>query len=137
MERVIADTSFVVALTNQADVNHGRVTAVYANYSQIFLPQLTLVEIAYLLGRNAGISCTTRLLQQLPMSRFTLISATDDDIQHVASILHQYMDSQLDFVDAVVMAIAERLNIQTVLTLDQRDFRMFRPKHCEGFTIYP
>ena len=49
----------------------------------------------------------------------------------------QYIDSKVDFVDAMVMAIAERLNIQTVLTLDQRDFRMFRPKHCKSFTIQP
>ncbi|MGK7888824.1 MAG: type II toxin-antitoxin system VapC family toxin [Leptolyngbyaceae cyanobacterium] len=137
MERVIADTSFVVTLTNQSDINHDRVTAIYANYSQILLPQLALVEIAYLLGRNAGILCTIRFLQQLPRSRFILISATDDDLQRVASVLHQYMDSKLDFVDATVMAIAERLKVQTVLTLDRRDFQMFRPIHCESFIIYP
>lgn len=137
MERVIADTSFVVALTNQTDVNHRRIAAIYAQHTRILLPQLALVEIAYLLGRNAGIGTTINLLQQLPMSRFELVSATDDDVQRVADILHQYLDSKVDFVDGIVMAIAERLNIRTVLTLDQRDFRMFRPKHCQSFTIQP
>ncbi|MDB9529179.1 hypothetical protein PN498_24520 [Oscillatoria sp. CS-180] len=54
-----------------------------------------------------------------------------------ADILERYIDSKVDFVDAVVMAIAEWLNLTTVLTLDQRDFRLFRPTHCESFRLKP
>ena len=81
---------FVVALTNQTDANHRHVTPIYAQHTRILLPQLALVEIAYLLGRNAGIETTINLLQQLPVSRFELVAATDDDVQRVANILHQY-----------------------------------------------
>ena len=35
------------------------------------------------------------------------------------------------------MAIAERLNLQTVLTLDRRDFSIFRPQHCSAFNLLP
>lgn len=66
-----------------------------------------------------------------------MITATDQDIDRTASILEKYLDSRVDFVDASIMAIAERLNIQTVLTIDQRDFRLFRPKHCEYFILKP
>jgi predicted nucleic acid-binding protein len=37
----------------------------------------------------------------------------------------------------VLVAIAERLNITQVLTLDQRHFRLFRPQHCDAFDILP
>ena len=54
-----------------------------------------------------------------------------------AQILEQYSDSKVDFVDASVMAIAERLNIITVLTIDQRDSRLLKPLHCSNFTLLP
>lgn len=40
-------------------------------------------------------------------------------------ILEQYADSQLDFTDAALVTIAERLNITRVHTLDRRDFQSF------------
>ena len=47
------------------------------------------------------------------------------------------MDSRIDFVDACVMAVAERFGSTKILTLDQRDFRLFRPRHCNSFEILP
>ncbi|VXD18210.1 type II toxin-antitoxin system VapC family toxin [Planktothrix paucivesiculata] len=137
MERVIADTGFVVALANRLDQRHAEVTPIYLQYQQIFLPQVALVEIAYLIGRDAGITTVVQFLHGLSASRFELIVAVEEDIERTANILEQYIDSRIDFVDACIMAIAERLNIQTVLTIDQRDFRLFRPKHCDHFILKP
>jgi uncharacterized protein len=61
----------------------------------------------------------------------------NEDILRIAEILDRYADSRIDFVDASVMAVAERLNIVTVLTLDRRDFSLFRPRHCDGFVLIP
>jgi len=35
----------------------------------------------------------------------------------------------LIFVDATIAAVAERLQIARILSLDQRDFRIIRPRH--------
>jgi uncharacterized protein len=137
METVIADTGFIVALTNSNDSRHAEVRPVYTQQQRILLPQTVLVEVAYLLGRDAGITVVVAFLRGLPASRFTIIELTEQDIARTAAILEQYADSRVDFVDANVMAIAERLNITTVLTIDQRDFRLFRPKHCESFKLLP
>jgi predicted nucleic acid-binding protein len=59
------------------------------------------------------------------------------DLERVGQILEQYADSQLDFVDAVIVAISERLRITRVLTLDRRDFSIMRPIHCDYFEILP
>jgi predicted nucleic acid-binding protein len=37
----------------------------------------------------------------------------------------------------VVMAMTERLKIQTVLTFDHRAFRLFRPTHCKALRLVP
>lgn len=59
------------------------------------------------------------------------------DLERVTQILNQYYDSELDFVDATIIAIAERMNVTKILTLDRRDFSMVRPQHCTYFEILP
>jgi uncharacterized protein len=133
----IADTGFVVALLNQTDSHHQDVTQIYTQHPSIILPQTVLAEVAYLLGREAGISAVYKFLRGLPASRFQLTALTPPDVIRIAEILEQYVDSRIDFVDASVMAIAERYNSKIILTLDQRDFRLFRPHHCDAFEIFP
>lgn len=137
MERVVGDTGFVVALTNRSDSRHGEVAEVYFQQTEIVLPQTVLAEVAYLIQRDAGAGTFIRFLRGLAQSKFVVTALTDWDLQKTAEILAQYQDSRIDFVDATVMAIAERENITTVLTIDRRDFSLFRPKHCLSFTLLP
>ena len=134
---VIADTGFIVALLNQSDVRHQDVAPIYQQHPSILFPQTVLAEVAYLLGRDAGISTVIAFLKGLPKSRFRVIALTDTDLNRIAEILTKYADSRIDFVDASVMAVAERFGIPTILTLDQRDFRLFRPQHCQSFELLP
>lgn len=134
----VADTGFVVALLNRLDAQHEPVKAIYEQASQpILLPQTALAEVAYLVGQASGIATVAAFLQGLPASRFQLEALIAQDVERVARILKQYADSRIDFVDASVMAVAERHKITTVLTLDQRDFRLFRPDHCPYFELLP
>ncbi|NDJ25664.1 PIN domain-containing protein [Nostoc sp. B(2019)] len=133
----VADTGFVVALLNRSDAMHSTVATVYTQQKQILLPQTVLAELAYLVGRNAGVTTVVAFLQGLSASRFSLVALTDQDIIRVAQILDEYADSRIDFVDASVMAIAERYGIKKIFTLDQRDFRLYRPQHCDSFEILP
>jgi len=49
----------------------------------------------------------------------------------------QYGDMDLGTVDAAVIAIAERLNVTTLATINPRDFRVVRPAHCDAFELDP
>jgi predicted nucleic acid-binding protein len=40
-------------------------------------------------------------------------------------------------VDASIIAVAERLNVTTIATLDRRDFTVVRPVHCQAFELIP
>lgn len=139
MERIvpIADTGFIVALLNQEDSRHNEVVSVYLEYSAIIVPQTVLAEVAYLVGRESGNLTVVAFLKGLIDSRFQIVSLTDFDLNRVAEILEQYNDSRIDFVDATVMAVAERYKTKIVLTIDYRDFVIFRPKHCLNFEIKP
>jgi uncharacterized protein len=134
---VIADTGFIVALLNQTDARHQDVVPIYQQHQTICFPQTVLAEVAYLLGRDAGTPTVVAFLKGLPKSRFRVVALTEIDLNRIAEILTKYSDSRIDFVDASVMAGAERLSITTILTLDQRDSRLFRPQHCQSFELLP
>lgn len=139
MEKImpVADTGFVVALLNRADRRHQDVLPVYQRYTAILLPQTVLAEIAYLVGRNGQLARVWQFLRGLQSSHLRLIALTELDVERIADILEEYSDSRIDFVDASVMAAAERHGSATILTLDHRDFSIFRPRHCPHFNILP
>lgn len=60
-----------------------------------------------------------------------------DDYVRAVELIRRYADLGLGLVDASVIAIAERLDITTIATLDRRDFTVVRPKHCKAFELIP
>ena len=134
----ILDTSFLFALTDQSDRNHQRVLAVAQSVNQpLVLPVVVLPEICYLIASRLGHQAMRRFISSLKPGTVQVEPVTLEDLTRVHQVLEQYADSQLDFTDAAIVAIAERLVIKHVYTLDRRDFSIIRPKHCDYFELLP
>lgn len=134
----ILDTSFLLALTNTKDRNHSRVLNLAHTISDpLILPVSVLPEVCYLIASRLGHSSMRRFLKELTASDTVLEPITSSDLQRVTEILDQYTESQLDFVDATIVAVAERQNITRILTLDRRDFAIIRPRHSAYFELMP
>lgn len=84
-----------------------------------------------------GTLYVANFLMNLPRSKYEVTSLTEDDLLRTGQILRQYADSRVDFVDASIAAVAERLEIARVLTLDHRDFSIIRPRHIDYFELIP
>ena len=114
----LLDTSFLLAMTNTKDRNHHRVlnTAEHID-DQLVLPVTVLPEVSYLIGSRLGLQAMRQFLQRVVTSDISLETVTSTDLKRVAEILEEYADSRLDFVDATLVAVGERLNITRVLTL--------------------
>ena len=78
-----------------------------------------------------------RFLSSVTPETIQVKSVTTEDLVRVHQILEQYADNQLDFTDAAIVAISERLNITRIYTLDRRDFSIIRPSHCDYFELFP
>lgn len=131
----IGDTGFVISVVNKRDKFHEETSQVYQHMRKIYLPQTTLAEVAYLLSRSVGQLGVAKFLDNLPPSKFEVIPLISEDITKTAFILRKYADSRIDFVDATIMTITGRFHFTTILTLDQRDFSIYRPDHCSHFTL--
>ena len=66
-----------------------------------------------------------------------LDATTSADLARMAELVRQYDDFPLGAVDAAVVAIAERLGVVDVATLDHRHFRAIRPSHVEALNLLP
>ncbi len=136
--RYLLDTGFAVALFHQDDARHlDVVSAIQSIHGDIIFPVPAITETAYLLKRDAGTNVTVQFISSLIASPLQLENPAAEDYQRAAAVMLQYADANLDFVDALIIAIAERLNITHLLTLDQRDFRLVCPRHCDAFTLLP
>ncbi|MBC7869306.1 MAG: PIN domain-containing protein [Chitinophagaceae bacterium] len=135
--RAVADSSFVIAIENDEQHNREECRTAYDQCGKIYLPQSTLNEVAYFLTREGGNRATTTFLKRLPETKYMLECLLPEDLSRITELLEKYSDTRLDFVDASVAAVAERLNITTVLTLDRRDFSLIRPKHVDYFAVPP
>jgi predicted nucleic acid-binding protein len=134
----IADTGFAYAVVYPKDDAHRLASAFYlASEDRILFPAVALPELAFLAhraGRNPAVAAALRAVRS---SRMVVTDLVPEDYDRAASILEKYHDSRIDFVDACIMALAERLRITRILTFDRRDFGLYRPEHCEHFELLP
>jgi predicted nucleic acid-binding protein len=134
----ILDTSFLFALTDQGDRNHQRVLAVAQSVNEpLVLPVVVLPEVCYLIASRLGHQAMRRFVSSVTPETIQVESVTTENLVRVHQILEQYADNQLDFTDAAIVAIAERLDITRAYTLDRRDFSIIRPSHYGYFELLP
>ncbi len=60
---------------------------------------------------------------------------TRSDFQQIAALLDKYADVGVDYVDALVVATAERLKTPYIMTVDQKDFLIYRPSFANRFIL--
>ena len=134
----LLDTGFLYALFDAADAQHRAVVASLDDLAaQLLLPDIVIVELAYLLNIRLGHQTMRSCLERLQHGPIEIVHLLPIDIDRSIELLHVYADIHLDFVDAGLVAMAERLQICHILTTDRRDFQIIRPKHCQFFSLIP
>lgn len=138
MKPCLMDSGFLYALIDDADEHSNSVkNSLREVYEEVILPVPAVTETAYFLSKNLGVEALAKFLDDLPEMNLLFETPTAEDYKRAAEILRKYNDANIDFVDACIVAIAERLNITKILTVDRRHFGIFKPRHCEAFEIFP
>jgi hypothetical protein len=134
----LIDTGFSLAVFSKNDRNHTLARRYFHSVPDILLlPAITLPELNYHLNQIGGSKMVSSALQTIQSSRLVITDLIEEDYRRCAEILSKYHDTRIDFVDACIMALAERLKITRILTFDRRDFGLYRPAHVEHFEILP
>jgi hypothetical protein len=64
-------------------------------------------------------------------------SCTEVDLVRMGELMRQYRGFPLGIADASVIALAERLKVNEVATLDHRHFRSIVPAHTPALNLLP
>ena len=139
MSRVVVDTGVLFAAADRRDRDHQVCVALLDAHSSddLVLPVPVAVEAAWLIEHRLGPEVEAAFVTSLVAGDFTLCDLEAGDWSRVAELLGRYVDLRLGLVDASVIALAERLSIDTIATLNHRDFAVVRPQHVGAFTILP
>ncbi len=136
---VLADTGAIYALVDRDDAWHERVRAWWeSNREPIRLPVTILPEVAWLLGTRLGPAAETAFSRALANGEFEVEPLDErEDLRRIADLTAEYLDAPVGFVDASVLAMAERLGVLSVLTTDRRHFGVLRPRHVSTLRLVP
>ncbi len=134
----LVDSSALIAAVDTASRDHTSVLhAMRGGGDILLLPVTVLVEADYLILSRFGVRAELAYLRAVVSGELRLEGMTVADLTRSLELIEEYADSQIGVADASIVAIAERLRVSRILTLDQHHFRMFRPRHCEAFELLP
>jgi hypothetical protein len=135
---IIIDTGPLVAAADADDRQHARCIEMFRVARRPWLvPEPVIAEVCYLLERERGSRVEAAFLRSFGQGNFVLAPLTLADTDRMAELVETYADFPLGGVDAAVIAIAERLKVSTIATLDRRHFTAVRPQHVSAFTLLP
>lgn len=133
----LLDTGFLLAVLDADDDLHELCVAALDSEKRPCFPDVVLPELAYMVLRELGYPRLIAFLTSLVHDELEVITSSRSDLERATQLLEKYADNRIDFVDCMIAAMAERLNIRRILTVDRRHFQLFRPMHCAYFEIAP
>lgn len=135
---ILVDTGPVVAAAFEKDPDHALCVETLGRApGPLVMSPFVATEVCYFLGSRSSPAAESAFLRSLAVGTFELVDLMSEDLRRSAELVEHYADLPLGAADASVIALAERLEITTVLTLDQRHFRVVRPNHIHAFELLP
>jgi predicted nucleic acid-binding protein len=120
---IVVDTGAMLALLDASEDNHGVIRNLYEEHADGWIvPWAVLPEIDYLVATHLGAKAQEAFLADLADGLFSIEWGRDEDLTAAKRIWTRYRALKIGLVDAVVIATAERLNAEAIVTLDLRHF---------------
>ena len=132
----IVDADCLYAVLDASDAFHERCLAELQRTDlRLVIPALCVAEVCYLAEQRLGSSVEAGFLKNL--TDFDVRAPEPDDWPRIAQLVEQYANFPLGGTDASVVALAERLRTDIVITLDRRHFSAIKPLHAERLRLLP
>ncbi len=136
MKRILLDTGPLVGLLSPADSHH---KLAISAWKEVVPPLYTcwpvLTEAAWLLRTHPA--AVERMLASATGGLFRLLPLDETDASGIAAIHKRHRKLRPQLADAALVHLAQRELIDTILTFDQRDFRVYRGPGGRPLKIIP
>jgi predicted nucleic acid-binding protein len=134
--RVLLDAGPLVALLAPDDAWHERCVQQLHELAPPFLSTWpVLVEAAWLLRSHPD--AVQQMFVWMTTGTIALPPLGDEAAPWIAAFLRKYRKLQPQLADASLVYLAEREDIDTIFTLDRRDFEVYRFGRNRRFRLLP
>ena len=115
-EQVLVDTGPLVAIFSSRDTHH-----------DVCVDKL-----------RSSASAVQKLLESVSESSWLILADLGDDAPNwLSEFFSRFSDREPQLADAALIYLAEKLSIEVVFTLDQRDFSIYRTNDNRALRIVP
>jgi uncharacterized protein len=132
--KAILDTGPWVALIDRSESMHKRCVEWFKDYEgEIYSTEAVLTEVLYLL--NFSVNAQAAAIDFVLGSVVTLIPIDIKSLQKIRSLMLKYSDLPMDYADATIVCLAMETGLRNIITLDKRDFGIYRLKKQPFVTL--
>ena len=135
-DRVLVDTGPIVAILSSSDKHHEACVQQLRTIKGILVtcwPVLT--EVAGLLRDYPP--AINALLASFASGPFRFAGLDERDLPGITAIMRRYRDLKIQLADAALLHLANREGIETIFTLDRRDFGVLRLTRNRRLRVVP
>ncbi len=134
---LLVDTNVLLAGADISTPEHDRCAALLDERTDLALSAPVAIETAWMIESRLGPRAEAAFVSSIADGELVVVDLTSGDWARCAELLRIYHDMRLGLVDASVVAVAERLGLTTIATLNRRDFAVVRPSHVDAFDLVP
>jgi predicted nucleic acid-binding protein len=136
MRRILVDTGPLVAILSSRDAHHRSCLAALREMSApLFTCWPVITEAAWLLRRSPH--AIQRLLRSMDSGLLELLPLAGSEAVPISAIMKRYESIAPQLADATLVYLAGREQIETIFTLDRRDFSIYRSGKRRAFHLVP
>ncbi|MCU1304882.1 MAG: hypothetical protein JWQ87_5166 [Candidatus Sulfotelmatobacter sp.] len=136
MRRILVDTGPLVAILSREDSLHETcVKALREMAAPLFSCWPVVTEAAWLLRHSPR--AVQQLLGSLDGGFLEILPLAGTEAKPVAALMKRYESLRPQLADATLVYLAARERIETIFTLDRRDFSVYRTGRRRSFRILP
>jgi len=133
---VLVDTGPIVAILFSSDEHHRRcVEQLHGIKGRLLTCWPVIAEVAWLPRSHS--QALGLLLSSFRGRPFELLSMDESDLAGIAAILAKYQGLGIQLADAALVHLRIGEGIETVFTLDRRDFGVLRLARGKKFRVIP
>ena len=123
--KALLDTGPWVALLDRSETKHLDCMKCFKTYTgSLYSTEAVLTEVLYLL--NFSIKAQVAALDFVSKAAVELVPSSTESLIVCQNLMKKYADLPMDFADATLVSLAQETGIIDVITLDKKDFSIYR-----------
>jgi predicted nucleic acid-binding protein len=127
MTDILIDAGPLIAVLNKNDAYHAECARIIQSLNCPFYTTMpVLTEAMYVAHARMGWVAQEALWKLVHRGDLLLEHPSPAELVRMGEVMHKYHDLPMDFADASLVALAERLSLTKIFTVDRSDFSTYR-----------